>query len=66
MLLSLLQKMFKVNRNSYDNNVLFSYSMQERLLFKIDYICKIPWGGGGEQGHFWLVVYNWLPSNKRI
>ena len=21
--------------------------MQKRLLFKIDYVCKIPWGGGG-------------------
>ena len=32
------------------------YSMQKRLLFKIDYVCKIPWGGG-EQGHFWPAVY---------
>ena len=24
-----------------------SYSMQKRLLFKIDYVCKIPWGWGG-------------------
>ena len=24
-----------------------SYSMQKRLLFKIDYVCKIPWGGAG-------------------
>ena len=23
-----------------------SYSMHKRLLFKIDYVCKIPWGGG--------------------
>ena len=23
-----------------------SYSMQKRLLFKIDYVCKIPYGGG--------------------
>ena len=23
-----------------------SYSMQKRWLFKIDYVCKIPWGGG--------------------
>ena len=29
--------------------------MQKRLLFKIDYVCKIPWGG--EQGHFWPAVY---------
>ena len=23
-----------------------SHSMQKRLLFKIDYVCKIPWRGG--------------------
>ena len=26
--------------------------MQKRLLFKIDYVCKIPWGGGGGAGSF--------------
>ena len=31
--------------------------MHKRLLFKIDYVCKIPWGGGGEQGHFCPAVY---------
>ena len=38
-----------------------SYSMQKRLLFKMDYVCKISWGGGrGEQGHFWPAVYTFL------
>ena len=33
-----------------------SYSMQKRLFFKIDYVCNIPYGGGREQGYFWLAV----------
>ena len=28
-----------------------TYSMQKRLLFKIGYVCKIPWGGGGGYDH---------------
>ena len=35
--------------------------MQKRLLFKIDYVCKILWVGGG-QGLFWPAVYNLLLS----
>ena len=42
-----------------------SYSMQKRLLFKIDYVCKIPWGGGrvifGRQSN--LVLMH-ITSNK--
>ena len=31
-----------------------SYSMQKRLLFKIDYVCKIPPRGGGSRVKFGL------------
>ena len=31
--------------------------MQKRLLFKIGYVCKIPWGGGGEGMTIWPTVY---------
>ena len=32
--------------------------MQKRLLFKIGYVCKIPWGAGGGEGMtIWPTVY---------
>ena len=44
-----------------------SYSMQKRLLFKIDYVCKIPWRGGGGAGSFLagsLIIYYLGSENK--
>ena len=43
--------------------------MQKRLLFKIGYVCKIPWGGGGMT--IWptvYIIYTWdklIPEKKK-
>ena len=40
--------------------------MQKRLLFKIGYFCKIPWGGGRGAGGMtiWPTVYKRLRSEE--
>ena len=38
--------------------------MQKRLLFKIDYVCKIP--PSAELGHFYLTIYIVLENSIKI
>ena len=40
----MLQAVTRVCPNLQSANI--SYSMQKRLIFKIGYVCEIPWGGG--------------------